>query len=494
MPESESRAKPLSTDISPNPRVRSTSTPRTAARIVPMRLARIVASLIAALVCVGMLRSNEPPAAVPPELPPNILVIVADTLRADRLHFAGHSAAQSPRLDALQRESVWFEHAYSTSSWTLPSTASLFTSQLVSEHLVSSWGSRLRPEHVTLVDSLSAAGYRTAMWTANRVIAGQRGFTERFDHSELVIHPRFRGGAPLTEAAFGSGQALAEGALAWLDADLIRKDPAPFFAYLQLMEPHAPYLCAPDAGASCQNRAYLLNSKILNFEWNLDAEDQALLDELYDAEVSRFDTALGTLLDGLDARGLLDSTWVVVVSDHGELLGEAGMYAHGRTLFDSTIHIPLIVRSPSGESGRIETPVSLIDLAPTILDLAGVVPPQSFRGESLRPGLEGHSLPERPIVSELLQVGAQPDPRQMHFVAIRDGNEKFVMRTDGRIDRFDLSADPDELYPRATDEDAFYALLGSAGARVDYATYAAPEFSEPTARMRQNLEALGYLH
>ena len=166
-----------------------------------------------------------------PKGPPNFLVIVVAAFRADRLEFAGYTAGDSPRFDALKAESVWFKNAYSTSSWTLPSTASLFTSKFVSSHRVSSWGSRLGPEQETVVDVLSRAGYRTGMWTANRVVAGRRGFTGRFEHAELVVHPEFAGTAPLTAGAFGSGTALVDRALQWLHVlDTAGREPAPVFA------------------------------------------------------------------------------------------------------------------------------------------------------------------------------------------------------------------------------------------------------------------------
>lgn len=428
-----------------------------------------------------------------PKGPPNFLVIVVDTLRADRLQFAGYEAGKSPRFDALKAESVWFENAYATSSWTLPSTASLFTSKSVSSHRVSSWGSRLGPEQATVVDVLKEAGYRTGMWTANRVVAGRRGFTARFDHAELVVHPNFAGTAPLTEVAFGSGQALADRALVWLGGIADEEDPAPFFAYLHFMEPHGPYLCAPDASPDCPGRAYALNSKLVDLDWELSSQEEQLLDELYDADVSRMDRALEKLIEGVSAEGFMDNTWIVVVSDHGEMLGKDGMYGHGRTLYEDMVHVPLLLRSPTGSPGVIDTPVSLTDVAPTILDIAGLDIPTEFMGRSLRVAFEGGEVESRPIVSELLQVGALPDPRQKHFVSVRQGDQKFLMGTDGAVQRFDLSSDGDEEHAFEAPRDEFFRLLEAAGFEFDYAGYASPEFSAPTPRMRENLKALGYI-
>lgn len=450
-----------------------------------------IRSLTAA--CIMFLACGDPPEPEDPTQPPNFILIVVDTLRADRLRFAGYEKNLSPSFDALRSESVWFRNAYATSSWTLPSMASLFTSQFVSDHRVSNWGSRLSAEHVTVVDELKRAGYRTAMWTANLLVAGRRGFADRFDHYELVEHPKFEGGPPLTEFAFGAGSSLTRHALEWLRAGAAAGVQTPFFVYLHFMEPHTPYLCADDAAAECEPRALELNRKVLNFDWYLDSVERELLDELYDAEVSRMDAALRTLLDGLEAERLLENTWLILVSDHGELLGEWDMYMHGRTLYDAVVHVPLLVRRPSGRPGLVEIPVSLIDVAPTILDLAGLAAPGSFHGRSLRPALDGGALVERPVVSELMPLQASLDPRQKHFVAVMDGHEKYVMRSDGVLQRFDLASDPDERYALAARRNRFEELLEAAGLKFDPAAYTSREVSKPTLDMREALKALGYI-
>jgi arylsulfatase len=427
-----------------------------------------------------------------PARPPSFVLVTVDTLRADRLHSAGDERQNSPGFDRLQRECVWFTNAYASSSWTLPSMASLFLSQLASEHRVSSWGARLVSDQITLVDGLRGVGYRAAMFTANRIVAGDRGFAARFDRYELVEHPDFQGELH-TEAAFGSGQDLTERALAWIGQTRAAQPDRPFFAYLHLMEPHGPYLCPDGAGAACRRRARRLNQRLLAFDWELPAEERALLQSLYDADVARADAAVDGLLRGLDAGGLLADTWVVLVADHGELLGERDMYMHGRTLLQPLVHVPLLFRAPEGRGAVVDEAVSLLDVAPTILDLAGIDPPPSFRGRSLRGALDGEELAPRPVVAELPQVRAESDARRKHVVAVTDGRFKFLLAPGGELRRYDLAVDPNEQRALAASREEFEELLGRAGLRFDAAAYGGADLPTPTPEMIDALRRLGYV-
>jgi arylsulfatase A-like enzyme len=439
------------------------------------------------------LACGDAPRPGAPDPAASFVLVVVDTLRADRLHFAGYSKDHSPSFDALRGDSIWFPNAYSTSSWTLPATASLFTSQLVSEHGVAHWGSRLLPEHITLVEELRRAGYRTGMWTANRIVAGERGFADRFEHYEFIEHPDYRGGPPLTEAAFGSAEAVVARALAWI-RDGAGAGGAPFFAYLHFMEPHAPYLCPPDTDTSCRERSVALNGKVISLQWNLSLEERRQIEAWYDADVARMDAALAELLAGLRAAGLLESSWVVLLADHGEMLGEWNMYMHGRTLYEPMVRVPLLFRPPGGGAGRVDDPVSLVDVAPTLLGLAGIAAPPSFSGRNLGPALQGGSISPRPVVSELFQVGAGADGRQKHYLAVTHGDRKFLVRTDGVLERFDLRSDAGENRALPADRREFEALLDAAGARFDLEAYSSGDHPAPTPEMREQLEALGYLH
>lgn len=424
---------------------------------------------------------------------PSFVLVVVDTLRADHLGYAGDAAARTPAFDALSRESASFAQARSSSAWTLPATASLFLSQGVSEHGAAGWHARLPDDRASLVEALAGAGYHTGMWTANRVVAGGRGLAQRFEHAELVTHPARPAGVILDERAFGPASLVTQRALAWIHALRARQPGAPFLAYLHFMEPHAPYLCGDGAGARCRRRALELNRRLLAMDWDLDPRDRHLLERLYDADVARMDAALAVLRAGLEALGVLDESWLVVVADHGELFGEDGLYMHGRSLGDGLLRVPLLFRGPGVVPGRIETPVSILDVGPTLLDLAGVPAPASFRGRSLRPALEGRKLAGRPVVAELFQEGDAPDPRQRDVAAIVDGDAKYVIGTDGGVARYDLAADPHERSPLAPDEARLAELAEATGLVLDPAHYLRRPPDAPTPETLEALRELGYL-
>ncbi len=425
-----------------------------------------------------------------PARPPNIILIVVDSLRADRLASASQRGIETPAFDQLRAQSIRFSAAYSTSSWTLPSTVSIFLSQLPSQHEVTSWSSIVREDQTSFVELLRGVGYRSAMWTANRIISGRRGLASRFDEHALVRHADHRGGRPIDEAAFAAAEEISERALAWIAEVANSPDSGPFFAYLHTMEPHSPYLCPVDASLRCRAYAAKLNLDLLDFEWDLDSKRLSRLQQLYDFDIARMDRGLGMLLEGLEASGLLDETWILLTSDHGELLGEWGMFMHGRTLYRELIHVPLFIRPPAGWVGDVETPVSLLDIAPTILGIAGLSAPAEFKGRDLGPALAGAELPARPVVSELLQVRPVPDPRRRHVVAITDRDASYRVREDGGFERVPLAAGstPEPL----SDED-FEAVARAAGFRFEASRYRGLELPDPTPEQEAALRELGYL-
>ena len=199
------------------------------------------------------------------------------------------------------------------------------------------------------------------------------------------------------------------------------------------------------------------------------------------------------LLEVLAGTGIADDIWVVLTADHGELLGEDGMYMHGRTLAEPLLHVPLLFRAPEGRGMRVDTPVSLLDVAPTLLDLAGVAAPASFRGRSLRPALEGRAIAALPLVAELHQLRPVADPLRRHVLAVRQGAEKFVLAPDLSLQRFDLDADPAEVRPLAADRARFEALLSAAGLDFDASAYSREDLPSPTPEMVEQLRRLGYI-
>jgi arylsulfatase len=416
---------------------------------------------------------------------------MVDTLRLDRLHFAAASAPATPAFDRLHAESFAFEQAYATSSWTLPSVASLLLSQLPSEHRVSSWGSTLASDQMTLPDALRSMGYRTAMFTANRIISGERGFVGRFDAGALVEDPDFRGDLH-TQAAFADAAAVSERSLAWLAA-VRRQADTPYLLLLHFMEPHAPYPCPHVASEACAERNDVLNRRLLNFDWEFSLEERAQIDEAYAAAVAKMDAALAALIAKLEASGVLDEAWLILLADHGEMLGEDGLYLHGRSLADPLVHVPLLLRPPGGGSGvGIATPVSLMDLAPTLLDLAGRPAPAAFRGRSFASALRGASLAAAPVVVELPQVRPLPDARRRHVYGLIADGEAWLVSPEGAVERHTLAAEGAGRLQTAG-RTAFDARLSASGLDFDPAAYQGTEFEPPSAEMLDALERLGYI-
>ena len=375
--------------------------------------------VIALLVSTASIAAGCKPEPPPPR--PNFVLVVVDTLRADRLHFAGYAKEITPNFDALRAESTYFPNAHATSSWTLPSTISLLVSQVPSRHGVDwSSSSLVDAEQTTLVELLHDAGYRTGGWNANLLLTEGRGFNQGFDSFEVVHHPEWYRGIPGNSPhAFASGADLTSRALAWLEERPLSKDDVPFFLYLHYMEPHTPFLCPAVAGDACRPTAETLNRRLVQGKWGFTASQSGLIQELYDADVRRMDETLGRLYRDLKERGFLENTWLIVTADHGEMLGEHDLYVHGRALYEETVRVPLLSAAFS-RRGR-ETPISLIDVAPTILDLAGIEPPPSFDGRSLRSALEEVPLHVRPVVAELLPVHDEPPPHHRHLLSVTRG-------------------------------------------------------------------------
>lgn len=464
----------------------------TGSRLTPPLRFAAAALLAAAAILAGSCLPEPKPAAPPPR--PNFVLVIADTLRADHLHFAGYGKADSPDLDALRSKSTNFPNAYSTSSWTLPATVSLFLSQLPSQHGVVTWGSTLTDEQTTLAEMLHDAGYRTGAWTANLLLPEERGMNQGFDDYELVTHPKWVRGAPFQgEHSFALADDLSSKAIAWLEETSASDDGAPFFVYLHYMEPHTPFLCPPTAGDDCRRAATVLNRRLAQVKWGFTDYESRLIKNLYDTDVKRMDESLGRLYRDLEEKGFLENTWLIVTADHGEMLGEHGLWVHGRALYRETVRIPLLVCGPSRNASVVNSPVSLIDIAPTILDLAGIDAPASFRGLSLRGALGGGSLPLRPVAAELFPVHKKPIRMHRHLLSITRGDTKLVVGVDGKLVRFDLATDPGEQEPLSADWGELEKLLSEAGIEFDRTKLLSRGVPELKPEILENLRSLGYV-
>jgi len=292
----------------------------------------------------------------------NVLLITLDTTRADHLGIHGYAAAETPRLDALASQGVLFETAVTPTAYTLPSHSSIMTGLYPPFHGIRlNGGAALADAHTTLAERLTTAGYRCGAVVGAFVLDQRWGLAQGFetydDEFEIAADQKLD-----LAGIQRTGNQVVDNGLAWLD----EPDDRPFFAWFHFYDPHKPY----DPPEPYRSR----------FDDNGDVG-------LYDGEIAFTDSQVGRLMDWLDSRGLTDNTVVVVVGDHGESLGDHNENEHGFFVYDSTVHVPLIVKAPGGgvEGNRVPAPVRTIDIMPTVLDLIGLDAPEPLHGESLVP-------------------------------------------------------------------------------------------------------------
>ncbi len=357
----------------------------------------------------------------------NVLVIMIDTVRADRLGVAGYQrdgVSLTPRLDAFAQQSTWFTRAYSQASNTPRAMPAFMTSRYPSVVAVDKLNKNypvLADDNLMLFEVLKEAGLKTIGFSSHFYFRDERNFQQGFDEYD-------------NEGALDIGPAnkdiaaprIVPKVLARLDALAASKER--FAMWVHLFEPHSSYV---EHGVR-----------------PITERGTASLIQKYDYELAFTDGWTGQIFDKLAERGLDQNTIVVVVSDHGEAFGVhrfAGeaMFFHGQTLYDELLRIPLLVRVPGQAAQRSDAVVQLIDVAPTLLDALGIALPASFMGRSLAPALRGEPLAERPAFAELI-----PYPSWKHEgkAAISgDGAWKLFDRiSDGKQELYDLRVDAEE--------------------------------------------------
>ncbi len=315
----------------------------------------------------------------PPSQARNVILISIDTLRADHLSCYGYGKPVSPNIDRFSEGSLRFTRAVSQSSWTLPSHASLFTGYYPSEHGAVNNHRRIPRSYMTVTEILRNAGFSTAAFTGGGYLNPIFGFDQGFMEYR---HLRALDSAEVWKFIDGHGD-------------------GPFFLFLHTYKVHnydAPKDLLEALGGRYRDEFNNLSS-IMSFVddhlyHNLDKGSRAKMEYLrdrYDLAIEGIDRQFGALMQGLEARGLLDDTIVIFLSDHGEEFGEHGHTYHGGTLFNEMIHVPLIVRIPGLQSRgrRIDSVVEILDVMPTILELAGLPPPAGIEGHSLVPLIAG---------------------------------------------------------------------------------------------------------
>ena len=344
----------------------------------------------------------------------SLLLVTIDTLRADRIGAFGYGAAETPHLDRLAARGARFARAQAPVPLTGPSHASLFTGQYPPVHGVrDNVTFSLDDRHPTLAARLKARGYRTAAFVAAYPVAADFGFARGFDEFHEDLHE-----SPVPgQGAERPGNEVADQFIAWLE----KPAPAPFFAWVHLYDPHAPYAPPPPYRERFAARPY-------------------------DGEVAFADAQVGRILDALARAGRERDTLVVVLADHGESLGEHGEKTHALLIHEATQHVPLIVAGPGIAPRVVEERVGTVDVLPTVLKRLGIGAPSGLPGRDLGPALEGRALPREPLYAESLF--GRLNCRWAPLRAITDGDWKLVRGATSEL--FDLASDPSEMQDRST--------------------------------------------
>ena len=385
-----------------------------------------------------------------------MLLVVIDTARADKFGCLGDTRGLTPAIDALAQSGAVFEQASANAPWTLPSTASLLTSQHPPEHGAGGYVDLRPPEQggqgvafrrlpqaaLTLAEVLAERGWRTGAVVNVDFLDRDFGLTQGVQD----LDARWYG----TNREVRSATETTDKALEWIE----EQDGAPFFLLAHYFDAHAVYDPPNEFRARFANPVDRSNS---NFVFGTRAHMNQLrggrleldpnlierAERLYEAELAYIDQQVGRLLDGLRAAGLMDNTLVVLTADHGEEFLEHGGFEHGHTLYEELLHVPLIFSWPGHVPAgvRVNDPQGLVDVAPTICDYMELDAPDVFMGSSLRAGLEGATFASGPILAHGNFWG---EP----LTSLRSGPWKMIQTplADGSLqsELYNLIGDPQE--------------------------------------------------
>ncbi|HET7324158.1 MAG TPA: sulfatase, partial [Halococcus sp.] len=433
---------------------------------------------------------------------PNVVVVVMDTARARETIRSGHRDTTLPALDRLAEEGTEYTQAFSSAPWTLPSHASLFTGTYSSKHGAHAGHKRLDDSLPTLAEAFQSNGYETVAVSNNTWISEEFGFARGFDTvyktwqyvqtdtdlgeiartkrgTEMVraLAARLVEGNPavnVANAVYGQffrkrnddgARRTNEWLRNWL-GDRTRDDP--FFLFVNYLEPHLEYRPQKALAEQClpDGVTYDEAMDVPQDAWEYIAGDGSLSDReleilraLYRAEITYLDGRIGELREHIEAAGEFENTVFVVTSDHGENIGDHGMMDHQYCLYDTLLHVPLVVHGAGFEDGRVDDLVQLTDLAPTLLDTADIDAPEmrdGFQGQSFHPEAKiesrAHAIAEymapQPSMEALREeVGPLSDDvtrLDRSLRTIRTDEEKLIRGSDGTREFYELRNDPDE--------------------------------------------------
>ncbi len=361
-----------------------------------------------------------PQTSAPRKSPPDVYLITIDTLRADHVGCYGYKQVETPAMDALAADGVRFTQAFTHSPITNTSHITILTGLLPSVHGVTDFGVPLSPQHATAAELLKKHGYQTAAFIGAVILDSNTlapGLARGFDFYDNFPKTDSKDAEGRNKARWGRverrGMEVVEHAEAWFE----KHRTGPHFVWVHLYDPHDPYEPPPPYS-------------------------ERYKDHLYDGEIAYADSAVAHWIAFLKKAGVYDNAIILVTGDHGEGLGEHGEETHGLFLYDSTLHIPLILKTAAAahRGTVIDAQVRTTDILPTILSATGVAWPAELNGESLLPLINQSATSTRPLFGETdypLRWGWAP------LRALRADNTKWIEAP--RPELYDLQADPKEM-------------------------------------------------
>ncbi len=453
----------------------------------------------------GPRRAAAPSAESDDEARGNVLFIVVDTLRADHLPLYGYPHDLTPNLDRFAKDAIRFDQAFTNSSWTRPSFASILTGRLPSSHGVMAKSDALPDAVTTLPEALKQAGYTTAGYATNFNVAPYFNFHQGFDEY-FYLEPEFVLGADdasaklllmqfirqriekaratqgevLPGTAYQDAETVNAALLRWIDGG----PASPWFLFVGYMDPHDPYFTHPYDGSGYARAAHQ----------HPDPSEAEKLSALYDGEIRYWDEELGKLLDGLEERGLYDDLTIIITSDHGEEFNEHGGFWHGTTLYDEQVRVPLLVKLPQSRRGgtTVRHWVQSIDLMPTVLRLQELPVPEEVQGGDIFVGTDVVYAEESHEGNVLESVRELDGTDEYKLITANPGNPRGLQP----IELYRVDLDPGEqrnLAPSSPEQVrmATKALLQQR-ARAQKGAVAADSV-ELEDDVAAHLEALGYI-
>lgn len=454
---------------------------------------------------------------------PNILLLVMDATRARNLSCYGYHRPTSPNLERFAERGVVYEMAISPGGWSLPGHASIFTGLYPSRHGAHEQHKYLLSEYPTMAELLRSRGYYTLAFCHNAYVGPATGLDRGFEEFNPVVQSVPRSVRKITrkiERGITTLLGLRDSGARYANRQIytalrrLRADERPFFMFVHYEEPHGPYRPPPKHNCYLPDGVSPKMARQVNQDqWkyfvnpaSMDGQDFEILTALYDAEITYLDTRVAEVLDWLEESGMLDQTMVIITADHGENIGDHQMMGHQYCLYDTLLHVPLIIYYPRGiaSHSRVTHQVQTLDLLPTVLSMLGDTSSEVYHS------LQGHDLLSSTRHDFTIAEWARPDLSTFYkrfpgvdvsqydraLKMIRTDQHKYIWASDDKHELYDLQADPDEArniiaeHPDiAQDLDrrlTEWCTSFEATTPLDEA----PDFDEG---VRERLRALGYL-